>query len=139
MSAAFALNPVVACHSLVSDNVENAQTVRQSPGLRLVEPHQRRMYDKLPVHRQIQGHVQRPDERIPTVWIAAEISLRHAGDDIVNPGFPRIYGSYAEEKQIPSGDESIGNGIFRFSSSMTIVLSVKEFFPTDAICDMSIR
>ena len=77
MSASVGGNPVVTGQCLVPHKIEHTEFVRQRPGFGFIDPHQRSVNDELFIHRQVQGDIQRLDERIPAIGITAEIGLRH--------------------------------------------------------------
>ena len=76
MSASVGGNPVVTGQCLVPHKIEHTEFVRQRPGFGFIDPHQRSVNDELFIHRQVQGDIQRLDERIPAIGITAIIGVK---------------------------------------------------------------
>ncbi len=108
MSASVGGNPVVTGQCLVPHKIEHTEFVRQRPGFGFIDPHQRSVNDELFIHRQVQGDIQRLDERIPAIGI-------------MRPG-TKVF-----------GNESLG-----LSSSIEILVSVNELLPRLPIKEVSI-
>lgn len=107
-AAAVALDAVVAGEGFVADEVEDAELVGHLPGIRFVEPHQRCDNLKLLVHGEVECGVERFDEGVAAVWVTAEVGLRHAGDNRPDAELACPDGSHAEEKEIASRNEGVG-------------------------------
>ena len=108
MSATVAHHAVVAGEGARADELEHAETVGQGPGLRFVEPHERGVQAELFVHGQIERDVETLDEVVAAVWVAREVGLSHAGDEIEDAALTRIDGGDAEEEEIAPGHEGVG-------------------------------
>ena len=98
----------------MADQVEHSQLIRQCPSLGLVNPHQGRVKDKLPVHGKVERYVQRFDEGIPAIGIPAEIRLRHTRHDVIDALFAGIDGGNAKKEQVASRHKSVRETIRRF-------------------------
>lgn len=107
MTATVAEEAVVAGECLSADKVEDTETVGEGPNVGFVEPHERRMDDELRVHSEVERDVERADECVATVGIAAEISLGDARDKMVDATFGRIDSSHAQEKEVATGHECV--------------------------------
>ena len=113
MAAPVAGDTVVASECLAAHEVEHAQLVGQRPRLGLVNPHQGGVDDKLLVPGQVERHVERLDEGVPTVRIAAEVRLRHPRHQVVDAPLPGIYGGDGEEEKVAPGDKRVRHAAFR--------------------------
>ena len=113
MSAAVSRYAVVAGQGLVSDEVKGSEAVCKFPGLCLVNPHQGSVDGELLVHREIEGDIERFDEGVPAVGIAAEVRLGHSGHKIEDASFPGENCRNAQKEKVPSGDECVREGIGR--------------------------
>ena len=71
------------------------------------------MYDKLPVHSQIEGDIQRMDKRIATIGITTEIGMGNAGYQMPDSPFIRFYSRQRQEQHITTGYECIRQSIGR--------------------------
>ena len=109
MAASVAGDAVVARQGVVAHQVEHAQAVGQRPGLGLVEPHQRGVDDELRVHRQVQRHIHRADERVTAIGIAAEVGLRHARHQVPDAPLAGMDGGDGQEEQVAPGHEGVGH------------------------------
>src|SRR5262245_9427720 len=71
------------------DQLLAAQLGRELPGLRLVEPHQRRVQHEAAVHAEIERDLQRLQRVVAAIGIAREVGLAHAAHevpDVTPPG-----------------------------------------------------
>ena len=98
----------------MAHQVEYAQFVRQCPCLRFVYPHQGGMDNELLVHGKVERDVERLDERVPAIGIAAEVGLRYARHEMPDAPLTGIYGGDAQEEQVAPGYERIWEGVFGF-------------------------
>ena len=108
MPATVARDAVVAGERLVADDIEHPQTVGQSPGLCLVEPHERRMDAELFLHGQVESDVETLHEVVSAIGITAEVGLPHAGHQIHDAVIAGIDSRHTEEEEVASGHEGAG-------------------------------
>ena len=109
-----AADAVVAGVGVLQDQVDEwrgPQLVGKSPGLGLVEPHQRRVQYEGSIHAEVEGHLQRLDRIVATVGIAGEIGLAHAADQVADVAPPGDGGGEGEEQEIAAGHEAVGQPV----------------------------
>ena len=110
MSAAVTNDAVIAGERSITDCIEHAKLVRQSPSLLFIEPHQGRMQAELLIHSEIERRVQALDEAVSTIRITAEVSLSHTCYDVVDAVIASIDGSHGKEEKVASRHKSSGVG-----------------------------
>lgn len=91
MPAAIPLNAIIACQSLVTNQIQHSQFICQCPCFRFINPHQRGMDHKLFIHCQIQRHIQRLDKCVPAIGISAKVGLRNSRDQMTDTTFAGIH------------------------------------------------
>ena len=85
-----------------------AEVLRELPGRRLVDPHERRLDGETPRHSERQRHLRRLDRVVAAVRVAREIRLAHAADEHLDAAAIGECRRQRQENQIAPGDECIG-------------------------------
>ena len=84
-----------------------AEFLRQLPRSGLVEPHQRRLEQKAPVHAERQRDLHRLERVVAAVGIARVIRLAHAADQHVDVAPVGDRGRVCEEQQVAARNERV--------------------------------
>ena len=85
-----------------------ADVVGQREGLRLVDPHQRRIHHEALLHAEIERDLQRLQRIVAAIGIAGIIRLAHAADEMFDAAPVGDRSGKGEEQQVAPGNESVG-------------------------------
>jgi hypothetical protein len=108
-------NAVVASVRVVYDDIDEriaAKIMRKLPGLRFIDPHQRRLEREALPHTERDGDLQRFDRVVATIGITGEIGLAHAANDHTEFATISQRGSELKKKQIATRHERIRQTVF---------------------------
>ena len=110
----FATVAEIAGVRVLADQIDQpcpAQIVRQLPGRRFIQPHQRRMQFEWFGHAQIERGIQRLDGLVAAIRIAGIIRLAHPADDVTDAAAVGQRSGEGEKHQIAARHERIGQAV----------------------------
>jgi hypothetical protein len=84
-----------------------AERLREAPGLRLGEPHERRLEREARVHAQAERDLQRLDRVVAAIGIAREVRFAHAADQYADAAPVGRRAGEGEEEQVAPGYEGV--------------------------------
>ena len=85
-----------------------AKLLGETPGGRLVDPHQRREDRKIPVHTQRKRRLGRANRRVAAIGIAGVVGFAHAADERADPAPVSQSGGEGQEQNIAARHEGVG-------------------------------